>query len=355
MIQDRDGIMLKLAEIPNAHYLILGKSGMGKTFFQCRQIEVAIQKGQRMLVVDFSGSFTKKELRRARLNGAEHIQYIDITDAAVHIPYLTRDKNLDAERLTKAFAEAFDITGHIQRRILKQLFYHLWNAERVKLQEMFEYLEIMRLETLDVDAEKARRIEGLMDRLQCLEENCPVVIESFRENFISEKTVTVLQLSDIPLEIRMKYAELILELIWDMIQKNGMYQRIVLDEIQHLDCGRSKALSAMMREGRKYDLGLMISTQFIDTKDKAKTETLMQAANILFFKPTLGATRSTARLIDTEHVEEWREILEHLKVGECVLKGCFFIGKMNKIHDTPIVCKVVENVFDTGNGGGYNR
>lgn len=343
MIRSIDGIEIRLAGIPNAHLLILGKSGMGKSYFQCQQIEEGMKMDLKTLIVDFSGSFTRKELEKFGFKGMEQAEYIDVANSTIHIPFLAGEKKWDIERIAKALAEAFNVKGYLQRSLIKQLAEYLWDSEKIQMADMFNYLQSMHLEAMDTDAERAKRIERIMDKFQCLKDCCPLVLERYTKKSVSDKIVTILQLSKIPIEPRMKFAELILEIIWDLEQREGVYQRIVLDEIQHLDCGRSKALSVMMREGRKYGLGLMLSTQFMETtKDRDKKETLMQAANILFFKPTLGATRSMARLIDVENVEEWREILEHLQVGECVLKGCFFIGKMNKIHDTPIVVNIVK-------------
>ena len=346
MIQTMDEMEIRLSGIPNAHLLILGKSGMGKTYFQCQQIKEGMKMALKTLIVDFSGSFTRKELEKFGFKGMEQAEYIDVANSTIHIPFLEGEKKWDIERIAKALAEVFNVKGYLQKSLIKQLVEYLWDSERIQMVDMFNYLEMMHSEAMDMDSEKARRIEEIMDKFQCLKDCCSLVLERYTPKSVSDKIVTILQLSEIPIEPRMKFAELILEIVWDLVQREGVYQRIVLDEIQHLDCGRSKALSAMMREGRKYDLGLMISTQFIDTKDKAKTETLLQAANILFFKPTLGATRPTARLIDTEHVEEWREILEHLKVGECVLKGTYYIGKKNKECQKSIVCKIIKSYID---------
>lgn len=342
MIQTMDEMEIRLSGIPNAHLLILGKSGMGKTYFQCQQIEEGMKMALKTLIVDFSGSFTRKELEKFGFKGMEQAEYIDVANSTIHIPFLEGEKKWDIERIAKALAEVFNVKGYLQKSLIKQLVEYLWDSERIQMVDMFNYLEIMCLEAMDKDAEKTRRIEGIMDKFQCLKDCCPLVLERYIKKSVSDKMVTVLQLSEIPIGPRMKFAELILELEWDLVQREGVYQRIVLDEIQHLDCGRSKALSAMMREGRKYDLGLMLSTQFIDTKDRVKTETLMQAANVLFFKPTLGTMKSTARLIDAEHVTEWREILDGLNVGECVLKGTYYIGKKNKECQQPILCKIVK-------------
>lgn len=61
---DTDGNKIKLSETPNSHLMILGQSGMGKTFFLCRKMEEAINIGKSILIMDFSGSYTLQELKK---------------------------------------------------------------------------------------------------------------------------------------------------------------------------------------------------------------------------------------------------------------------------------------------------
>lgn len=342
MLIDEIGTCFTLASKPNAHSLEMGKSGMGKTVLLNEQIRELVEHEISVAVVDFSGSFTALELEKAGALKKTNLCYMDLSEKSYTIPFLTGNKNVDVKRLTKIFAEAFCVTGKMQKAELNYLFKNIWTPTRIKLEDMFEILEIMYIEAAEVDADKAKRIESVMDKLQCMEEYKFIEIVSQKAEESSKDKIIVLELSEIPSETREKYTELLLEFIWDRVQRREFpYQRIVLDEIQNLSCGKSQALSKMLREGRKYEIGVMMATQFIDTKDKTKVETLMQAANILFFKPNLGTMRQTAKLIDRENSDEWEKILDQLKVGEVVLKGSYYINDNAELHLEPVICKVV--------------
>ena len=44
MIQDLEKRKIKILHRPNAHFLITGKSGTGKTYYCCRKIEEELKK-----------------------------------------------------------------------------------------------------------------------------------------------------------------------------------------------------------------------------------------------------------------------------------------------------------------------
>ena len=65
MIRDLEGTKIKLADIPNGHRLLVGKSGCGKTFAMFRLLEEALEEQKECLLIDFSGSFSKCERDKA--------------------------------------------------------------------------------------------------------------------------------------------------------------------------------------------------------------------------------------------------------------------------------------------------
>ena len=71
-MRDMDGNEIQLNSVPNPHILAWGKSGQGKTFFFNRRIEDAVNQNRNVLIVDYSGSFTKIERRKAKLKVPEN-------------------------------------------------------------------------------------------------------------------------------------------------------------------------------------------------------------------------------------------------------------------------------------------
>ena len=68
MIQDLEKRKIKILHRPNAHFLITGKSGTGKTYYCCRKIEEELKKNKGILLIDYSSSYTEKELQKISFN-----------------------------------------------------------------------------------------------------------------------------------------------------------------------------------------------------------------------------------------------------------------------------------------------
>lgn len=155
--------------------------------------------------------------------------------------------------------------------------------------------------------------------------------------------LTLVQLSKYP-EIQRKFlTEFLAELFWEEVRYGKKKADIVLfDEFQNMSIKPGSALSAMLREGRKFGLSACLSTQFLGDYDKEAVDTLTQAGNMLFFKPTEREMKLVANMIDFNHPKEWRKILNGLRIGEAILKGNYTLNSMKKRVETPILCKVEE-------------
>ena len=104
----------------------------------------------------------------------------------------------------------------------------------------------------------------------------------------------------------------------------------MLDEFQNLSVRSGTALSAMLREGRKFGLGVWLSSQFLGNYSREEMDTLMQAGNMMFFKPVEREMRLIASMIDYNEISIWRNILQDLQVGEAVLKGRYCLKDVYK-------------------------
>ena len=100
-------------------------------------------------------------------------------------------------------------------------------------------------------------------------------------------------------------------------------------------------MSAILREGRKFDLAAYLSSQFLGNYDNEAVDTLMQAGNMMLFRPVPKDVKYVADMIDPGNRQEWVKILSTLQVGQAVLKGRYSINKNRKECETPIVCNIV--------------
>lgn len=83
MLKGKSGEKISLCMEPNGHLLSLGASGSGKSYFIYRRLEEIWKAGtgsRRYAVLDYSNSFTPKEIKKAGFSLDDQIFYIDLTE-----------------------------------------------------------------------------------------------------------------------------------------------------------------------------------------------------------------------------------------------------------------------------------
>ena len=139
--------------------------------------------------------------------------------------------------------------------------------------------------------------------------------------------------------ISRQLAEFVLEIEWKNIQSGSKERtQLILDEFQKLRLEHT-AIEEMLREGRKYGLGLTMSSQFIPSGKEA-TNALEQAATCLYFQPNDRQLITTAKKIANQDYKSWIPILKHLERGSCILTGSYCLNHRSNISNRPIICKV---------------
>ena len=104
--------------------------------------------------------------------------------------------------------------------------------------------------------------------------------------------------------------------------------------------GISFWLGAMLREGRKYGLGVWLATQILSNYEPEQIDTLQQVDTMLLFHPSERSMKGIAQLVDCESWKIWRRALWELPKGHAILKGKYSVNHNSKIWDTPIICVV---------------
>lgn len=333
---------IKLVEKPNGHLLILGQSGTGKTYFLCRKMEEADKNGKRILLLDYSASFTYLELAKSQfeVNGKVRI----FNPYQSELKWMYRGSDLQSA-LLNAIVNSLKITSYYQKKLLREA---LADVEMCSDCGDFTFSKLMlaleHLEYKKEDADSTKNIGHLLTRISPYSNVSGVrIIKEDERNIPPEvKPVTIVQLSDYP-ELQRKFlTEFLSELFWQEVHEGKKRADIVLyDEFQNLSLKPGSALSAMLREGRKFDLAVYLSSQFLGNYDKEAVDTLMQAGNMLFFRPVPRDLRYVADIIDPGNRQEWGRILDSLQVGQAVLKGKYMLNHNRKECETPIICNVV--------------
>lgn len=110
-----------------------------------------------------------------------------------------------------------------------------------------------------------------------------------------------------------------------------------LDEFQNIPLGKRSVLRTILREGRRFDLSVLLTTQTLETFPKEVNALLMQSATRLIFKPSDTEMWETAKLIDPENSTSWHNYLKNLQIGECVALGAKNVGGVEITR--PIILK----------------
>lgn len=343
---DLEKNQIQLAETPNSHILVWGRSGQGKTYCLCRKMEKVYEEGGNIFVVDFSGSYTERELQKNCFKYTEKkTRIFDLAES----PFFC-SLHFEISRTQKEISDSLIAVLHIesyrQKKILQKAVELVFEIKKyLQLPVLVKVLESM-LEwekEMDGDRDNQNNIMNLLARLYPFADIVNLFVgceESYKKRLAAP--IRIIQLSGFPEQQRRFLTEFITTILWKEIMGNPehLYNVLLLDEFQFMSVKAGSALSGLLREGRKHGVAVILSTQFISAYSREEQETLLQAGNILIFRPNDRDMRFSAQIIESEKTEQWKKILHNLKVGEAVLKGNYRINGKNKMMSQPVICRI---------------
>lgn len=344
-MHDMDGNKIKLNSIPNPHILAWGKSGQGKTFFFNRRIEDAVKQNKYVLIIDYSGSFTKIERYKARLNISENaVCEIQMKNNPYYYEFYSETKEAFEIELAGIVVKVLRIQSYFQKKLMIHAIHkYLEDAHAFNFSKFMLTLEKMHEEykTMEGRSEERDNTMRLLNRLEPYSKLDKFNIVQRTEKQRNRFSVNIVQISEFT-EIEKQFlAKIMLELQWEELRRRMQkWDLLVLDEIQILDLYQGSALYNFLREGRKYGAALLLGTQFISNYDKESMESLLQAGNILIFQPTSRDLRFSAEIIDFNNANAWKQMLSALHVGEAVVKGNYSVNDKKQNIAGSIVCRI---------------
>lgn len=305
----------------NYHMLVTGESGYGKTFFLKYLAWQLCLMGYTVIIIDASSSYLpddNEELFR-------QASVTNVYEDGLEIDFLlqnqlnarTKEKLVDAtRRVADLLALVFELRGGKQKAILYSALKELMEKEcdndiDMKLKGLREILGADESESGMAIALKLASFLDL-ELFRAPDEKWNVYDESlkiFNLQYFDDGTKKML-------------TDVILWDIWNQAVQSGNPDNkviVILDEAQNLNHSSSSPIAKMLTEGRKFGIGLWISTQFLHKrfKDDAISR-LKQAATRICFRPDDSEAKSIAKEIDNEKRKEWVEVLKRLGRGECV-------------------------------------
>ena len=348
MLKDKEGHEIRIAQECNGHMLVYGKSGQGKTFFLCRMLEKYYELGRKVLILDYSGSYSEKELKEKNFTYQQQIQRFVLSKRHMTWNFRVNDSKNFQKDLGDSLAEGLGCKGYFQKKILGDAIDRIVHDNgKISVPNILKILEGMFLEEKETEkiTGKLDNIGKLLTRLHYLEDIENLQIAKW-ENEYAVKPITIIELADFPECQRKFFAELFLSMLWKETYRQNFTNRcdvLLLDEMQFLSVKDGSTLSAMLREGRKKKLDIVVGTQYISHYDKDEIQALQQAGNMMIFRPKPQDCRQSAKLIDLSETGCWEKILQGLKKGEAVLKGNYRIDGRSRVSFDPIVVRVLES------------
>ena len=322
----------------NRHLIIFGSSGNGKTYaIQCLLAELA-RKQLNTTVLDYSQSFTPAEiLPPVKPYFPENEQHVVVAKplpinplTRQNIPQIHADEPpyLVAGRITDIFRKIFNL-GTQQVNILQDA---VIESLEMSPETTFHHVEDMLESYRGDERHNKNSLETLQSHIRSFLRTNPFTEP--RDDAGWEKLYNMLpacnhvfQLASIPGVFAAGIIEFVL---WDLFfyaQRSGSPQHpsiVVLDEIQNLSLQDGSPVDKILREGRKFGMGLIAATQSFSGV-KQSLSTLNQAACKLYFRPADNEMAECGKqLHDVDSsfsASEWKEQLARLKRGECYLVG----------------------------------
>lgn len=339
------------AELENRHLLIFGGSGSGKTYaIQCLLLEM-IKQNQHAAIIDYTDGFLPSKLDQTFVQRAQPQTHVLVQQPFPINPFqrlereepgiglLQEQSHNVASRVADVFSSVYTI-GEVQRAALaRHVEQGLSTNSQFGLEELLQALET------DSSAPPTLAIkiaEFVKQRPFSLDAG-----SGWKQIFQGALPAHILQLVNISKDMQRLITEFAL---WDFFAyatRNGNKDTplpVVLDEVQNLDHRSDRAIDKLLREGRKFGVGMILATQTISQFDREQRSRLFQCTEKLFFKPVDTELKEFAQILaelsTSRSRDEWVMELSKLNKGECWAIGPHRIIEGKPMRREPVKLKI---------------
>lgn len=338
-------------ELENRHLLIFGGSGSGKTYaIQCLLLEM-IKQHRHAAIIDYTDGFLPGKLDPSFVQRAQPQTHVLVQRPFPINPFqrlereepgiglLQEQSHNVASRVADVFSSVYTI-GEVQRAALAR---HI--EQGLSMNSQFGLEELLQALESDASAPATLAIkiaEFVKQKPFSLDEG-----SGWKQIFAGPLPVHILQLVNISKDMQRLITEFAL---WDFFAyatRNGNKDTplpVVLDEVQNLDHRSDRAIDKLLREGRKFGVGMILATQTISQFDREQRSRLFQCTEKLFFKPVDTELREFAQILaevsPSRSRDEWVMELSKLNKGECWAIGPHRIIEGKPMRRDPVKLKI---------------
>ena len=270
-------------KLTNQHVLIVGKSGSGKTQSAVSFIDQLANKNVPSIIFDFQGEYVDKKLKNAKgqtfleTSGAKVLdasEGLDFNPLEVSINPITGEKRSYIRtiyQISDSLNKIFDL-GDIQTAILQNSINdafvnrgfvakdkRTWNNDPPTMSELWTIIQSYKKEG-----------GNLIFRIRPLFENDIFVDSNKKEFWDLFETTQILQLSNLATQkLMLAVSQFVLSKIYLTMLSKGTTSDlrlfVIVDEAHKL--AFNQIINSLIREGRKYGVGLMLISQSVEDFD----------------------------------------------------------------------------------------
>lgn len=312
----------------NSHVAVIGTSGCGKSVECQRMICSVIKQGGTVCIFDLHSVLADDQIFwKYKDFFEENMWEINAGYAGIPCNLFTPIKYPDGTlenpidtvgALTNALEQALKL-GCMQKAEMRRAIQWVYDNH------LFEKMGIAAIDAA-LDEINGKRIQELKEKMY------PLTAHNLfcsGERLFEKGKINVIRLSHYDLSTQEIVIEMLLSYIWRLanagqFQENKLF--IFIDECQNLSSGKNSGLAQMLLEGRKFNISLMLATQLIAESNMSVVQQRMtQCGLMLYFKPAANKVNETAKLIDSNMVNDWNRCLRQLGIGEFIAVGSFRI------------------------------
>lgn len=319
----------------NNSILVTGISGSGKTCrMQTMELDSA-KNGHIVVILDTADSHTKSQIfpliRQDYLTAVNHISAVhDGIDIPLFRPLAAAASQPEPDfslicTATNAIARPLKL-GALQTGILR-------NAIQFAIRHQDQFQTEMQavsfgLQNQNSDGKKVyQRLWNLF--------NCGVIRKS-QTHFQTGK-INILDFGGLDSPTKNILIELILTYLFKAAHSQNCIYDIFIDECQNFNLKTDSAICQLLREGRKFDINLILSTQSLSVFNREILSMLNQASTKLYFQPSLADIHKIAKQISCSDWKKWKYTLSRLNVGESIAYG--YLSVENAELQRPILLR----------------
>lgn len=303
-------------QINNFHFCMTGKSGQGKTNALKNYALQAVSSDFPVIIIDSSGSFLPDEQNRSFWEQANiSVHTVNVYQEGLNInPYASIylnshlcEKACDtAKRVSELYAQVISL-GAVQRSLLYDAVLSMLNSANTDKSNSTSYILKYISDTSGNEA------VTLFGKLKAFFDQGLFNLGQKHIDYYENKSLYIFNLQYFTDETKKFISEIILWNIWNQALLRGNIENklfVVADEAQLFNHSSTAAIGRILTEGRKFGIGLWLSTQFL--KDNFSVQALSrinQAAIKIYFKPSENELARLAKEIDSSN-KDWITILK---------------------------------------------